>query len=85
LEKGSTERAEDYTCLHGQGNENHHLGTFRKFTASHRAGFVRAGMSYIVQRGRWCDIVLNVRAPTEDNITDSKFVRGLTTGILLVP
>jgi hypothetical protein len=27
-------------------------------------------MSYTILRGRWCDIVLNVHAPTEDNIDD---------------
>jgi hypothetical protein len=30
-------------------------------------------MSYIILRGLWCDIiVLNVHAPTEDNIDDKK-------------
>jgi hypothetical protein len=30
-------------------------------------------MSYIILRGRWCDIiVLNVYAPTEDNTDDMK-------------
>jgi hypothetical protein len=30
-------------------------------------------MSYIILRGRWCDIiVLNVYAPTEDKIDDMK-------------
>jgi hypothetical protein len=30
-------------------------------------------MSYIILRGRWCDIiVLNVHAPTEDKIDDIK-------------
>jgi hypothetical protein len=30
-------------------------------------------MSYIILRGRWCNIiVLNVHAPTEDNIQDIK-------------
>jgi hypothetical protein len=30
-------------------------------------------MSYIIPRGRWCDIiVLNVRAPKEDKIDDMK-------------
>jgi hypothetical protein len=30
-------------------------------------------MSYIIPRGRWCDIiVLNVHAPTEDEIDDIK-------------
>jgi hypothetical protein len=29
-------------------------------------------MSYIMLRGRWCDIVLNVHAPTEDKTDDMK-------------
>jgi exonuclease III len=29
-------------------------------------------MSYIILRGRWCDIVLNVHAPSEDKIDDIK-------------
>jgi hypothetical protein len=30
-------------------------------------------MSYIILRGRWCDIiVLNIRAPTEDKTDDMK-------------
>jgi hypothetical protein len=29
-------------------------------------------MSYIILRGRWCDIVLNVHAPTEDKTGDVK-------------
>jgi hypothetical protein len=29
-------------------------------------------MSYIILRGRWCDTVLNVHAPTEDKIDDVK-------------
>jgi hypothetical protein len=30
-------------------------------------------MSYIILRGRWCDIiVLNIRARTEDKINDKK-------------
>jgi exonuclease III len=30
-------------------------------------------MSYIIQKGHWCDIIiLNVHAPTEDKIDDTK-------------
>jgi hypothetical protein len=29
-------------------------------------------MSYISLRGRWCDIILNVHAPTEDKCGDTK-------------
>jgi hypothetical protein len=35
--------------------------------------FVSDRMSYIILRGRWCDIiVLNVHVPTEDKIDDVK-------------
>jgi hypothetical protein len=35
--------------------------------------FVSDRMSYIILRGRWCNIiVLNVHAPTEDKIDDIK-------------
>jgi exonuclease III len=38
-----------------------------------RVEFVSDRMSYIILRGRWCDIiVLNVHAPTEDKIDDLK-------------
>jgi hypothetical protein len=34
--------------------------------------FISDRMSYVILRGRWCDIVLNVNAPTEDKINDIK-------------
>jgi hypothetical protein len=35
--------------------------------------FVSDRMSYIILRGHWCDIIiLNVHAPTEDKIDDTK-------------
>jgi hypothetical protein len=38
-------------------------------SAVKRVEFVSDRMSYITLRGRWCNIiVLNVHAPTEDNI-----------------
>jgi len=40
-----------------------------------RVGFVSDRMSYIVLRGRWCNIVvLNALAPTEEKSGDSKTV-----------
>jgi hypothetical protein len=42
-------------------------------SAIKRAHFVSDRMSYIILRGRWCDIsVLNVHAPTDDKIDDMK-------------
>jgi hypothetical protein len=67
------------------GNENHELGTgfFEHkgiISAVERIGFVSDRMSYIMLRGRWCQvIVLNVHAPTEDTTDDVKdsFYEGL--------
>jgi len=37
-----------------------------------RVAFISNRMSYITLRGHWCDIVLNVHAPTEDKSDDKK-------------
>jgi hypothetical protein len=45
----------------------------RIVSAIKRAEFVSKRMSYIVQRGHWCSIiVLNAHAPTEEKSDDSK-------------
>jgi hypothetical protein len=42
-------------------------------SAVKRVAYVSDWMSYILLKGRWCDIiVLNVHAPTEDKIDDAK-------------
>jgi hypothetical protein len=41
-------------------------------SAVKRIEFLSDGMSYIVLRGRWCNIVLNVRAPNEEKSENSK-------------
>jgi hypothetical protein len=46
----------------------------RIISAVKRVEFVSDRMSYIILRGCWCHIVLNVHAPTEDktdNVKDS--------------
>jgi len=44
-------------------------------SAVKRVEFVNDRLSYIVVRGRWCNIiVLNVRAPCEDKVMRQKIV-----------
>ena len=46
----------------------------RIVSAVKRVEFVSDGMSYIVLRGRWCNIiVLNVHAPSGEKSDDSKY------------
>jgi hypothetical protein len=77
-DKGSIERAEDYTFLYEAGTEDHQLGTGffvhkRIISAVRRVEFVSDMMSYIILRGRWCNIiVVNVHAPCEDRSDDIK-------------
>jgi hypothetical protein len=52
-------------------NENHELGFFvhKKITSAvKRVEFLSDWMPYIIPRGRWCDIILNVHAPIENKI-----------------
>jgi hypothetical protein len=77
-DKGDTEPAGDYTFFYGNGNADYHLGTGfflhkRIISAVKRVEFVCDRMSYIILRGRWCDIiVLNAHAPTESKFDDIK-------------
>jgi len=52
----------------GTGFFVHH----RVVLAVKRVEVVSDRVSYIVLRGRWCNIVLNVHAPTEEKSDDSK-------------
>jgi exonuclease III len=73
---GGTERAGEYTFFYGKGNENHEFGTVsfvhkRIISAVKKVELVSDRKSYIILRGRWCNIILlNVHAPTEDKIDD---------------
>jgi len=75
-DKGGTERAGAYIFY--MEKENHQLGTgffvhHRIVSAVKRVEFVSDRVSYIILRGRWCNIiVLNVHAPSEEKNDDSK-------------
>jgi hypothetical protein len=76
-DEGGTEPAGDYVFFYGNGNENHELGTgdlVHKgiISAIKSLEFDSDRMSYIILRGRWRNIVLNVRVPTEDKTDDMK-------------
>jgi hypothetical protein len=77
-ENGGTERAEDYTFFYGQGNGDHQLRTGffvhkRIVSTVRRVEFISDRMSYIILRGRWCNvIVLNVHVPCEGKGDEEK-------------
>ena len=77
--KGGTVRAGDYNFFYGQRNKNHQLGT--GFFVHHQiisslmtVKSVSDRVSYIVLRGRWCNIALNVHAPIAEKSDDLKTV-----------
>ena len=76
-DKGSTVTAGDYNLFYGKGNENSELGTGfcvhqRIASAVKRVEFVNDTVSYVVLRGRWCNIiVLNMHSPSEEKSDES--------------
>ena len=77
-DKGGTVIVRGYNFFYGKDNANHQLGTLffvhhRIVSAVKRVEFISDGVSYIVLRDRWCNmIVLNVHAPSEEKSVDSK-------------
>jgi hypothetical protein len=72
-DKGGTVRAGDYTFFYGKENENYQLrrGLFvhhRTASAIKIIQFVSDSVSYIVLRGRWCNIVV-LFGPKRDEVT----------------
>jgi len=89
-DKVVTVRAGDYVFFCGQGNENQlgagHFVHHKILSAVKRADFVSDKMSYIVLRGRWCNIiVLNVHAPSGEKSDEIKdfFVRNYTRFLII--
>jgi hypothetical protein len=63
--------------FYGKVNEIHELVTCffvhkRIISAVKRVEFISDRMLYTILSGRWCDIVRNVHARTEDKIDDMK-------------
>jgi len=79
-EKGVTVREGNYIFFSIEKEKYHQLGTgffvhHRIVSSIKRVGFASDRMSYIVLRGRMCNIVvLNALAPTEEESGDSKTV-----------
>jgi len=75
-DKGDTVRTGFYNFFYGRRNENNQLGTkflfvhHRILSAFKRVEFVSNRMSYIAPRVYWCNIVLNVHAPSEEKSGD---------------
>jgi hypothetical protein len=54
--------------------EQDYLYAIKQYQQLKRIEFVSDRMSYIVLRGCWCNIVLNVHAPTEKRDDSKEFL-----------
>jgi hypothetical protein len=79
-EKGGTIKAGDNNFLYGKGNDNDQLGTeffvhHRIVSSVMRVEFVNYRVSFIVRKGRRCNVVVkNVHAISEEKSYDKKTV-----------
>ena len=67
-DREGTLRAGDYIFFFGKGNENHKFGTgcFCTPQNSIRVEFISDRMSFVLPRGRCCNItIMNAHAPTD--------------------
>jgi exonuclease III len=77
-DKEGTVRVGECTFFYGKGQENHQLGkgffVHRRIVSTIKTvEIVSDRISYILLRGRWCNIiVLNAHTPTEEKGDDSK-------------
>ena len=76
-DKEGTVRTGDYNFFYGKGNKNHQLGTSffvrrRLLSAMKRIEFVSDRLSYIVLKGRWLRIIVNVHAPSKEKSEELK-------------
>jgi hypothetical protein len=89
FERGDTVRAGDCNFHYGKVCENHQLGTGflvqqRIASAVKRVEFVSDRVSYIVLRGRWCNIIdLNVHDPSEE--LKDRFMRNWSRFMIISP
>jgi hypothetical protein len=80
-DQGGTVRAWDMFFFCWKSKENHQMeedSCVSRNSVSCKC-FVSDRMPFIIRKGRWCNIFLNARAPTEENIDapNDNFYEGL--------
>jgi hypothetical protein len=70
--KGGSKSAGDYTIFYGSRSMNHELGA-ADFAVKRGEIFIDK-KSYIILRGCWCDVILNVHAPVNERLTIQRII-----------